>query len=387
MDIERLSDDDLRERLRSLRGRERRLLGGLLRHLAEADRRRASDGWGFPSLFVYCTEELRYSEAAAYKRITAARAAARFPRLWELLEQGRTHLEAILILAPHLTPENEGELLARAQGKSKRDVEALVAEIAPRPDVRDCVMRLPAPAAAEKRATSPDTIAFGPIAVGTEVGSSSAPSLPDIPAASTVGQPAGFPGLGMSAPAPDLLEALSPGRMHFGFTGSRRLWEKLERIKGLLRLRHPRGRLEDIIGEAADVFLDAKDPERRAAGREVRRRARRERQGAGEDEARGPAQPAAARPAIPQAIRDAVRLRDCGQCTFVAQDGRRCSQRYGLEYDHIVPWALGGRSDCASNIRLLCRVHNQHAAREIFGPDLVGPHRRNLGDGGDASNP
>ena len=39
------------------------------------------------------------------------------------------------LLAPYLTAENHAELLARARFRTKREIEHLVAEIAPRPDV------------------------------------------------------------------------------------------------------------------------------------------------------------------------------------------------------------------------------------------------------------
>lgn len=396
MDLNLLSDGELRDRLRCLSGHERRLLADLLRHLAQADKRRASDGWGFPSLFAYCTEELRYSEASAYKRITAARAAARYPALLGLLERGRTHLEAILILAPHLTTDNAADLLARADGKSKREVEVLVAELAPRPDIRDCVMRLPDPASLPGR-TSPGRAMLGgaPSAL-IEPASSSVPtgnpvpppgndgtailSWPPLPTASPTATASHgiLPARETTALPRERLRPLSPGRVHFGFTGSEDLRAKLERIKELLLHKHPGGRLEDVIGEMAEVFLDAKDPERRAIRRETRRRSERRPEAGRDAPGRDAGGPAAAHPdrTIPRAVRAQAWARDGGRCAFVAKDGRRCAERGVLEFDHIIPHALGGPSDCVDNVRLLCRAHNQFAARECFGPDLVGPHRR-----------
>ena len=62
--------------------------------------------------------------------------------LLTMLEDGRLHLSGIVELAPHLTDENCGELLARATHKTKREILELVAEIAPNPDVPP-VMRKP----------------------------------------------------------------------------------------------------------------------------------------------------------------------------------------------------------------------------------------------------
>src|SRR5204862_6279928 len=71
---------------------------------------------------------------------------------------------------------------------------------------------------------------------------------------------------------------------------------------------------------------------------------------------------------VPVAVKAAVWKRDHGRCAYLAQDGRRCESRDFLEYDHVIPWAVAGRSDCADNIRLLCRPHNQRLARRRFGP-------------------
>jgi hypothetical protein len=52
-----------------------------------------------------------------------------------MLADGRLHLTGIAKLAPHLTPQNRALLLSRAVHRPKRQIEELVAELAPRPDV------------------------------------------------------------------------------------------------------------------------------------------------------------------------------------------------------------------------------------------------------------
>ncbi|MDE2291834.1 MAG: HNH endonuclease [Elusimicrobia bacterium] len=70
---------------------------------------------------------------------------------------------------------------------------------------------------------------------------------------------------------------------------------------------------------------------------------------------------------VPRWVKDAVWRRDGGRCAFVSEDGRRCGCAEWLEFDHVVPFALGGLSDDPANVRLLCRTHNQAAARAVFG--------------------
>ena len=52
-----------------------------------------------------------------------------------MLAEGAVHLTAVRRLAPHLTPENHVEVLQSARGKTKREVEEIVARLAPQPDV------------------------------------------------------------------------------------------------------------------------------------------------------------------------------------------------------------------------------------------------------------
>ncbi len=70
---------------------------------------------------------------------------------------------------------------------------------------------------------------------------------------------------------------------------------------------------------------------------------------------------------IPRGIRREVWKRDKGCCQFPRKDGSKCGETRFLEFDHIYPWAWGGSSQTADNIRLLCRAHNQSNARKYFG--------------------
>src|SRR5687768_7383029 len=75
----------------------------------------------------YCIHELHLSDAAAFKRIRAARAAREYPAFRAALADGRLHLSAVVVLAPSLRPENAEELLAAAVHKTKAEVELMLA--------------------------------------------------------------------------------------------------------------------------------------------------------------------------------------------------------------------------------------------------------------------
>ena len=98
---------------------ERRTTAELISLLAELDTRKLYLGEGCSSLFTYCTQALHLSEPAAYSRITAARAARRFPVLLVQLTKGDITLTTITLLAAHLTEENFESLLEAARHKSK----------------------------------------------------------------------------------------------------------------------------------------------------------------------------------------------------------------------------------------------------------------------------
>jgi hypothetical protein len=138
-----LSDDQLLAEGKRLAAEESRATAALIRSLMELDARRLYLREGCSSLFAYCTQVLHLAEGAAYNRIVAARAARRFPLVLAELEDGSLTLTAVRLLAPHLTAENHKDALAAARHKTKRDVELLVASLAPKPAVPAVVRRLP----------------------------------------------------------------------------------------------------------------------------------------------------------------------------------------------------------------------------------------------------
>jgi hypothetical protein len=59
----------------------------------------------------------------------------RLPAVIDALHSGKVHLTGLRLLAPHLTPENHRNVLAEATGKSKNEIEEIVARLAPQPPV------------------------------------------------------------------------------------------------------------------------------------------------------------------------------------------------------------------------------------------------------------
>src|SRR5947208_11848974 len=127
----------------TIHARERGVTAQALAYLAEVDARKAYVPAGYDSMFAYCVGALRLSADATFKRIKGARAARRFPAIFAAVADGRLHLGAVVLLAPHLNRENAVELLAAAAHKSKAQVEQLLAEHFPQPDLVAAVRAIP----------------------------------------------------------------------------------------------------------------------------------------------------------------------------------------------------------------------------------------------------
>jgi hypothetical protein len=129
LELSRLTNRALLARVDELVRRERRVQAALIANLSELDARRLYLDEGCSSFYAYCVERLGYSESAAYRRMEAARAVRRFPVVLERLGSGALNLTTVALLAKHLTAANHRELLDAAVGKSKVEVEALIARV------------------------------------------------------------------------------------------------------------------------------------------------------------------------------------------------------------------------------------------------------------------
>lgn len=345
--LDRLSDDLLLDELGVLVERSQLLTAELLVYLGEVDQRRLYLREACSSMFAFCVERLHLAEGAAYKRVAAARAARRFPVILDLVARGEIHLTGVCLIAPHLTEENHEALLARARHLTKREVQALIAEIAPRPDVPARVARLPRRVAGSRRSD------------GTGAGTSCRPA----PSPEQAVAPAADPVPAAASPA--VIEPLAPERFQIRVTVGEETHAALRQLQDLLAHEIPDGDPAAIIGRALDLLLE-KSLARKAA---VTKRPRQE----------APAELTAERSRyIPAAIRRAVWKRDGGRCAHVDAKGRRCSATRFLEFHHVHNWARGAEHDEAE-IQIRCRAHNQYQARLDYGAAFMESRRNRTG--------
>ena len=296
-------------------------------------------------------------------------------------------MSGVALLAPMLTRANCGTLLKRATHKSKRQIEELVAELAPRPDLPGMMRKLPvrryeASAAAPQGALAPAEPAHGgeravdrdgageqrPDAVVSVSDCRSEPSRVEQCLDAVAGAEAGAgPSPLASHPVPSqappaTMEPLAPARYGVRFTASAELHDKLERLQALMRHSVPDGDLATIIEVAVTRELERLEAKR--FGKTKRPRTR-----VGEVDTRPKSRH------IPAAVRRFVEARDEGRCTYRSKNGRRCKKRHDLEFHHHSPFGRGGPHS-PEVVSLHCKVHNALMAELDYGKEKMARFRR-----------
>jgi 5-methylcytosine-specific restriction endonuclease McrA len=303
-----LSDQELVSQIASLCLQGKQIVARVIVHLIEVEDRGLDKRSACSSMWAFCIERLHMSEAEARLRISAMKLVRSLPSALAWLERGDVHLSALVQLGPHLTDENVDTMLDEAKGKTRPQLEEMIARRFPRPN---------------------------------------APTI-EIPVAQSMTLPA--------APAPARaarIEPLSATGVLVQMTMSAEGYADLKRAKELLGHSIPDGDTVKVIERALRTLVEDLEKTRRAKASRPRASVRPSKRGH-----------------IPAATRREVFARDGEQCTYFDSDGRRCECRARLELDHIQPRALGG-GDEASNLRARCRAHNLHAAEEIFGKEHV----------------
>jgi hypothetical protein len=408
-------DDELLRRLHELAAHSRSTLAALIAHIGEVDARRLYARKAFPSMFAYCTQALHLSEAEAYRRITVARAARKHEVLLAMLRDGRIHLSGMALLVPLLTRENRDAVLERARHRSKRQIEELVAELSPRPDVPSGMRKLPQPRPATSAATRdrgqgsgaapgplPGTAsAVGPIRENTQGGNQRSIATPELfpgtvateeSEQDAIREDDGVLGLASASAALELVpgrvgapeahrivpdevgspsplqsrrgvvEPLAPSRYRVQFTASAELHAKLERLAALMRSEVPDGDIAAIIEQAVTEKLE-------------RLEARRFGSTAAPRKALSDTDISTKSRHVPAAVRRVVRARDGDRCRFVDEQARRCSERHRLEFHHRRPYGMGG-DHSPENISLLCPQHNRYLAERDYGQVAIRRRRK-----------
>jgi hypothetical protein len=336
MNLTTVSDHELLKSLQSLVGQERAILTDILQHLLEVENRKLHLKEGYPSLFQYAIEVLHYSEAQAFRRISAMRLMKEIPEIKSSIIDGTiqlTHLTQAQQYFKHkakesesLTKEEKVELLDSLKNKTTRETEKVFAKL------------------------SPEQV------------------------------------------APDKTHAITEAQTEIRFIASNTLLEKLQRFKELDSHSVGDANYNELFERLVDLALSKKEPKSRvsreiiipptpftvpeaivssktldpikpisspSAPKVIKAKINR----SGEVNTRSRH--------IPNSIKREVLKRDKGICTFInPSTGKRCNSKYFLQFEHKIPFARDG-AHTAENITLLCRNHNLFQVEKVFGKTKV----------------
>jgi hypothetical protein len=163
-------------------------------------------------------------------------------------------------------------------------------------------------------------------------------------------------------PTPVLrVEPLTASERRVHLTVSPAFLEKLEEARLALSHSMPGATVEDVLSAGPDLILDRD----------------RKRKGLVEKPRPAPAE-ASAEPGasyIPAAVRREVWRRDQGRCQWKLDSGGICGSRLRVELDHVNLKCRGAKP-IASELRLLCRSHNDLAARQALGDAVMDRYTR-----------
>jgi hypothetical protein len=199
---------------------------------------------------------------------------------------------------------------------------------------------------------------------------------------------------------PDHVEPLTADLRRFHLTVSRRFLGKLKDAKELRSNASPDATSEEVLEAALDLLLATKARQRGHGAKPRPARAEQRipapapapppdaaarSQGPALAAAAGSRAPALAADAephprasavespgesrtahVPNDVKRAVWARDGGCCQWPLASGGVCGSRRRIQFDHREPRARGGLATVA-NVRLLCRFHNDEAARLVLG--------------------
>lgn len=395
--LARLTDEELLANTRRLVGKSNQLLAALLLHLAEVELRGVHRSKRCASLYTYCIYELRFSEDAAARRSAAARWTKQFPALLDAIADGELHLTGLLMIAPHLTPENQLEVLGRARFRTKKELAKLIRELDPLPCVPDLVQPL-GPELMMKRLRAPTWAEFV---------ESFCPPVRELPSGE---RPRDWAHNGVDdicategdlpvGPVPANLPPIaSRQRYQLQFSTVEEHVQLIERAKALMARERPVVSLGDLHLEAMKLLVaslekrkfaarDASEPRQR--GDRVPAPPQRRQRGPGcvgathapetsdtanvSETSEAVRHPVPARKRsrhIPAALRREVYERDAGRCSYVDARGERCCETRYLELHHLEPFGMGGAHE-ASNVELRCTAHNRLAAEQDFGRQIM----------------
>jgi hypothetical protein len=267
------------------------------------------------------------------------------PEVYGLMKEGRLTFSAVVQIAPVLGAQNKKALLPRVEGKSKKEIDAILAEFQPPQVIPDQTrQRL------VKRQVSVEC-------PGTDAPSESAGGherTPELGEISLRCEGENNPTVKNSTPE---IEVVLEKMYEIRFAADEELMELIRWMKAHLSHKFPKGASYlEIFKCAMKYYKDREDLATSKLTRSTKTK------------------PKTDTRHIPKAVQREVWQRDNGRCAFIGPNGRRWNSQHNLQFDHYpVPFARGGPST-ADNLRLLCAKHNRYTAEQLYGEQYTRKH-------------
>jgi hypothetical protein len=348
------TDRYLLDQLKENAAQEAQIFANGITLLRDLEREKAWARLGCPSFYDFCQLALGLTRSEAFCRTKIAKLANSLPNLSTEIRNGTRSPWALRVLASHLTPDNFEPTFERLTGKNIRDIEEhrnlLTAQKNSDGPIRGHLRHItqptllppsiPAPQLPHQQ-PEPPLPTLAPLQKGLFECSPQPPQqLPPLP----------------PQQAPQQIPLNRAVRI--AITVPHTTWEKYERVCNLANHSNCTSDLAKVFDVLVENYLKHHDPALKTPR-------------ASHATAQNSEHISHSR-YIPSHIKIEVWKRDAGQCTYRdVETGERCPCKRGLQFDHIEPFAWGGKSNTPSNIRLLCDAHNRLMAEQHFGKEKM----------------
>ena len=310
-----LSESELTGQLKEAVSREKMATLQVLEYLSEIDRRRVYAAQAYSSLFSYVVRELGYSESQAMERINSMRLLNDVPEVKEMLNEGSLSMTTASQIQRFIRNEKrfsdepldldeKKKVIELCANQSKREVEKILFKLQ-----------------------------------SDEAKNESS----------------------------ERMKRISETHIELRFLVPDGVIKRLDEVRNLIG----EATLSTIFTDALKVYLDELRWKKQAVkeekcGSKSEGENLTEKVAFPEKSKEEAAKLSSHSRYVPRILKRMLFARSGGQCEFVDPSSKnRCLSRYRIEIDHIIPFAVGGKTEI-QNLRHLCSNHNQRAADVWF---------------------